>query len=47
MEEDYEKELVNNFRKDLPWKADVDTIFSSENIWDSQIFKSSFADNKV
>ena len=31
MEEDYEKELVNNFRKDLPWKADVDTIFSSEN----------------
>ena len=44
MEEDYEKELVNNFRKDLPWKADVDTIFSSENIWDSQIFKSSFVD---
>ena len=42
--EDYDKELVNKFRKDLPWIADVDTIFSSENIWDSKIFKSSFVD---
>jgi len=41
-EEDYDKKLINKFRKDLPWMADVDTIFSSENIWDSVIIQTSF-----
>ena len=41
-EEGYDKRLINKFRKDLPWVADIDTIFSSENIWDSVIIQTSF-----
>ena len=41
-EEGYDKRLINKFRKHLPWVADIDTIFSSENIWDSVIIQTSF-----
>ena len=41
-ETDYNKDSVDNFRKDLPWIADVDGIFNQNNQWDSNVYRDSF-----
>jgi len=38
----YNKDSVDNFRKDLPWIADVDGIFNQNNQWDSDVYRDSF-----
>ena len=43
-EEDYDKEMVDKFRNNLPWIADVGGIFSENNQWDSEVYRDSFLD---
>jgi len=41
-EDDYKSEEVNDFKSNLPFIADVDSIFLEENRWDSVVIESSF-----